>query len=232
MLLTLTLFGIWCPIKAEIKRQSMSNVSLTALLNEVTFNFDGGRPTKLDFAMWIPNECLLATMEQNPDIADTYKTSKTHALKGVSMLAIMQVHEGSNGPSFYKRDQILEGLTIFYVGEQGKPRRVHTASKTAVDERSELLENFASMLKQMMGLAGQNMQIFLLDDTSTSSERLINPYTEGNLTIILGNRSGEPVTAQISFPLDSLHIPRKCPNGSDAHVSWKFCPWTGQPLSE
>jgi hypothetical protein len=37
-------------------------------------------------------------------------------------------------------------------------------------------------------------------------------------------------TVVLETPLNSLFVPRTCPNGKPAHVSWKFCPWGGERL--
>jgi hypothetical protein len=36
--------------------------------------------------------------------------------------------------------------------------------------------------------------------------------------------------AELELPLDSLFVPRLCPNGKPAHVSWDYCPWSGKKL--
>ena len=83
-----------------------------------------------------------------------------------------------------------------------------------------------------MGNLGSNMHFFVLNDELESSPRLIDPYLKGHISIQLERRDEVQLDARIEMPLNSLFIPRKCPNGMDAHVSWKFCPWTGKPLEE
>ena len=67
---------------------------------------------------------------------------------------------------------------------------------------------------------------YLADD----GKRILDPYQPGGLQVDLKRKNNQPLQAKIEFPLNSLYVPRRCPNGKPAHVSWKFCPWTGAKL--
>jgi hypothetical protein len=95
-----------------------------------------------------------------------------------------------------------------------------------------LLKVLGPILSSAMGPMGQNMNFFVLDDHKKGG-RLISPYEPGMLRITLTDNKGvklEPLL--IEFPLDSLYVPRRCPNGKPAHVSWMVCPWDGSKLPQ
>jgi hypothetical protein len=71
--------------------------------------------------------------------------------------------------------------------------------------------------------------MFVCENTVGPSGTVISPYKFGVMSVTLdplGNSIGG--TAEISFPLDSLHLPRKCEKcAKEAHISWQYCPWCG-----
>lgn len=81
-----------------------------------------------------------------------------------------------------------------------------------------------------MGNLGSNMHFFVLADRNANDERIIDPYEVNALRIGLKKSDGERLNVVLETPLNSLFVPRTCPNGKPAHVSWKFCPWGGERL--
>jgi hypothetical protein len=59
----------------------------------------------------------------------------------------------------------------------------------------------------------------------------ISPYEAGTLRFTMG-ASGDltAIEGGIETPMNALFVPRLCPNGRPAHVSWKVCPWDGTAL--
>jgi len=95
-----------------------------------------------------------------------------------------------------------------------------------------LLSMFKPMLGAAMGNMGENFHFFTLIDEDETGTRVIDPYRSGILKFNFAKRDGEQLKTQIEFPLNELFVPRKCPNGKDAHISWKYCPWTGKLLEK
>jgi hypothetical protein len=81
-----------------------------------------------------------------------------------------------------------------------------------------------------MGNLGKNFHFYVLSDKRNSSHRLIDPYKKGLIEIQLMKNKDDLINAEIELPLNCLYVPRKCPNGKDAHISWSYCPWTGKKL--
>ena len=73
---------------------------------------------------------------------------------------------------------------------------------------------------------------FVLSDTD-QGDRLLSPYGNSTLLVTLTNKKGEVLEPiRFEMPLDSLFVPRMCPNGKPAHVSWVVCPWDGSKLEK
>jgi hypothetical protein len=83
-----------------------------------------------------------------------------------------------------------------------------------------------------MGKFGNKVHFYVLNDRSKSLLRLLDPYRKGLISVQLANRNDDQITADIEMPLNALFVPRQCPNGKDAHISWKYCPWSGKRLED
>ena len=83
-----------------------------------------------------------------------------------------------------------------------------------------------------MGNLGSNMHFYVLNDRAKSVSRLLDPYRKGQIEIQLERRDKVLMDGSIEMPINALFVTRKCPNGKDAHISWKYCPWSGKKLEE
>jgi hypothetical protein len=81
-----------------------------------------------------------------------------------------------------------------------------------------------------MGRLGENLNFFVYEDQNKDG-RVISPYSPGALKVTLAHKDGAALDPFVfELPLDSLYVPRHCPNGKPAHVSWVVCPWDGTKL--
>jgi len=95
---------------------------------------------------------------------------------------------------------------------------------------SMVLDMLKPVLAASIGEMGNNMHFLVLEHEPGQSGQSVDPYGAGRIELRAKRRDGEQLQANIELPLDSLHVPRMCPNGKPAHVSWKFCPWSGERL--
>jgi len=114
------------------------------------------------------------------------------------------------------------------------PRKTRTLEpvQTINPELELVLGIFKPILGAAMGNLGKNMHFYVLDDRTKSSKRLLDPYHAGRIRVQLAKTQGDIMTAEIETPLDALFVPRICPNGREAHVSWNYCPWSGTQLEK
>ena len=154
------------------------------------------------------------------------------ALSGTSLLAVVQADITQLGAFiFYSKNEVEEKMLISFADARGE--RLALVPMRTIDPNLEIvLSLLKPVLGNAMGNLGNNMHFYVLDDRSKNSLRLLDPYRKGLISIQLAKKNGDPITAEIETPLNSLFVPRKCPNGKDAHVSWKFCPWSGKRLND
>ena len=152
----------------------------------------------------------------------------------LSRYAVLSVVQADVSPfgafKFYDKETIMEGLKIEAIDANGQARVLSHTEPSDPDVRL-MLDQVRPVLTQAMGNMGQNMYFFPVPLLDEDGERTVTPYEESTVRVTL-LRDGSPQAVDIEAPLDSLFIPRTCPNGKPAHVSWKYCPWSGKKLSK
>ncbi len=190
-----------------------------------------GGDNQLDLIWWIPLEFWQASMGANEAVPDFQAKMITDTLRPYSVLAVVQADISDFGAfSFYGEDAISDNLLIEYFNEAG--------DRTVVSHTAEVSPDVVLMLNQMvpvlaaaMGNMGENFYFFPLPDEAAKEIRLISPYEKGKIRVTLGARKdAEKSVLEFELPFDSLHVPRMCPNGKAAHISWDYCPWSGKKL--
>jgi hypothetical protein len=217
-----------CANAGAFEKKQPKDVDISAMTNETQrTSYAGG----VHLAWWIPPEYWEASLSRDANVTDAARKQVLDTLRGYSMLAVVQAEVGALGNfTFYERDAVIKGLKLEL--SDGKDWASLVPLAEVPQKLAPLLKVLGPILSSAMGPMGQNMNFFVLDDQKKGG-RLISPYEPGMLRITLSDNKGvklEPLL--IEFPLDSLYVPRRCPNGKPAHVSWMVCPWDGSKLPE
>jgi hypothetical protein len=213
-------------IAVEPKKPVDVNVAALTAETQKVSSIDG-----IHIAWWIPTEFWEASLVQRQNVPASNRDSLMKSLRGYSMLAITQGKARPLGDiEFYDREAILKGAKI-EVFDGKLWSRIEPVEEVPEDLQL-LIKVMSPMLEASLGKLGQNLQFFVLDD-EVGGKRLISPFGNSSLRVTLTNKSGELVTPFVfTMPLDALYVPRICPNGKPAHVSWVVCPWDGTKLPE
>ena len=217
-----------CANAGAFEKKQPKDVDISAMTNETQrTSYAGG----VHLAWWIPPEYWEASLSRDANVTDAARKQVLDTLRGYSMLAVVQAEVGALGNfTFYERDAVIKGLKLEL--SDGKDWASLVPLGEVPQKLAPLLKVLGPILSSAMGPMGQNMNFFVLDDQKKGG-RLISPYEPGMLRITLSDNKGvklEPLL--IEFPLDSLYVPRRCPNGKPAHVSWMVCPWDGSKLPQ
>lgn len=212
------------------ERKPLKDVDTDAFTNDTQITLRGAGDNHMAFAWWIPNEFWQTLFSRDASISEADKKAVLQALSGISLLAIVQADITELGAfKFYSKEAIEKNMVLSFSNADGKKQRLSPAQK--IDPNLEVvLGTFKPILGAAMGNFGNNLHFYVLNDTSQSSHRLLDPYQDGVINIQLERGDGVLMDASIETPINALFVPRKCPNGKEAHISWKFCPWNGEPL--
>ena len=150
--------------------------------------------------------------------------------------------------TFSSEIEIQKELKVTYTNSKGIPTELVPVSKTA--DISNFVTVFKPFFSKIAGEFGEGMWFFTYKNIDNFGNQIVSPYEAGELKIDMGIpeeasniEAGElkidmgipeesSNIALINFPLNSLFVPRVCPGGKPAHISWKYCPWDGTPLPE
>ena len=212
-----------------VERKAIMDVDSNALTSET--QKAKGDDDSLDFVWWIVPEFWEVALRQNPGVSDAQAEEILAVLNQYAVLAVVQADISAFGAfSFSDKDAVMQGLVVESVDVGGTvTSRSHTEPSNA--DLRIILDQMRPILADAMGNLGQNLYFFPLAAYDDDGDRFLSPYEKGEFRVTLSRGEGTQ-TLGIETPLDSLHVPRLCPNGKPAHVSWAYCPWSGERLPE
>ncbi|WP_414541302.1 hypothetical protein [Nostoc sp. CCY0012] len=131
---------------------------------------------------------------------------------------------------FASEAETQRGLTVTYTNSSGKSINLVPASKNS--DVDLFIKEIKPFMSQFAGKFGEGIWFFTYQNVDDAGKKIVSPYELGKLNVSFNGKSATPQPeSTIEFPLNSLFVPRICPNGKPAHISWKYCPWDGTPLS-
>lgn len=212
------------------EKKPLQSIDIDELIKETQVSFKTQNTHHAALVWWIPLEFWNVSFDKDVTLSDQQKKTMIDALSGISLLAVVQADISTLGSfQYYTKEEIEQNMSISVTAVDGKQQRLEPMQKINPD-----LEILLSTMKPIFGAAmgnmGTNMSFYVLNDRAPANSRLIDPYQEGVINIQLAMKTNERIASAIELPLNSFFVPRKCPNGKDAHVSWKYCPWTGTKL--
>ncbi|MEX1328971.1 MAG: hypothetical protein AB1Z29_19380 [Desulfobacterales bacterium] len=218
-------------VAEALERKHISMIDSDQLTIETQISGPGG-DEHFNLVWWIPIEFWQAIFARDKTTSEFDKKNIITALNPYSLLAVCQADISSLGAfRFYNKDEIEKSLSVNFKDRNGNLSRVNPPKD--IDPDIEVLIGiFKPILSAAAGNMGQNFHFFVLKDYDSSGTRRMDPYSTGTIKFHLAKRSGELIETQLDFPLNSLYIPRRCPNGKEAHVTWRYCPWTGKKLED
>ncbi len=223
------LLSISLSSSAEVRKE-MTEINTDAFTLDTQATAENAGDDHMALTWWIPNEFWMAILSRDASLPEADKKAMLDALSGVSLLAVVQADISRFGAfTFYSKEYIENKMSISFVDANKKEHRLYPLKDISPDLEI-VLGVFKPILGAAMGNLGSNFHFYVLADKTGSSNRLLNPYNKGNLSINLVKKDRKQIMTGISMPLNSLFVPRKCPNGKDAHVTWNYCPWSGKKL--
>ncbi|MFC4257875.1 hypothetical protein ACFOZ5_02390 [Marinobacter lacisalsi] len=212
------------------ERKPLEDVPTDDLTQDIQFTPKGAGDDHASLVWWIPTEFWESVMSRDTVSSAADKQAAIDALSGVSILGIVQADITQLGAfRFYPKQEIGDTMRVTYTPEGGDP--ITLTPMTELDSDLQImLGTFRPILANAIGNMGSNLHFYVYDDEQAGSDRLLDPYKPGELKVELTKRNGDSIHGSVEMPLNSLFVPRKCPNGKDAHISWEYCPWSGEKL--
>lgn len=212
--------------------KALSDIDIESMMADTTFVLTNMGENDFALAFWLPQEFWMSIFSQDPSVSTEDSRAIIDVIEGLSILAVAQADVSALGSfNFYPEKEIRSGMSVTYTGENGRP--VELVPKMNIDPDLEMiLMIFRQIFGGAMGRFGENLQYFVIADQDHTGGRIVDPYLNGSISIEMTKRNEGLMSSEMDLPLNSLYIPRKCPNGKDAHISWIYCPWTGIKLDD
>lgn len=214
------------------ERKPLRQVSVDEMIVDCQPGVSNVSDDHIAIVWWVPVEYWAVFFERDTDMSEADKNEILGVLRNVSLLAVVEADIGPfGGLDFYSKLKVQDRMTISYRNAAGQRQRM-LPMKNVDPDLQMVLEMLQTIMTGAMGEMGKSMHFYVLDDQSGLSSRMIDPYKSGELTVQFAGENNRIMTASLEMPLNSLYVPRKCPNGRNAHISWKYCPWSGTKLGE
>lgn len=214
------------------ERKPIEEIDANAFTSDTQVTASGAGDNHIALAWWMPVEFWESIFAKDATTSEAAEKSVLDAMSGVSLMAVVQADISTLGAfDFYAKEEIEERMKLSYVDSDGKKHSLSPVDRIDPD-LEVVLGTFKPILTAAMGNLGDNMHFYVLNDRADSSTRLLDPYRQGKIDIHIATKDDLSMYATIEMPINALFVPRKCPNGKDAHVSWGYCPWSGTKLEE
>lgn len=225
------LYLIFVSASQAAERKPISEVDQLKLIKDTQVSAASGTD-HMNFVWWMPYEFWEITVTRDSTMTTAMQKAFLELVRQYSVFMICQADISDFGAfRFYTKDEIAENLDLTHMKKSSGLRKIPIA-KVINPNLKLVLAQFTPILTAAMGEMGKNCHLYVARNVDSFEHRQIDPYKPGSLNVRLSTRSGILLKTKIELPLDSLHVPRKCPNGKNAHVTWKYCPWTGKMLPE
>lgn len=213
---------------AEVR--PIADVNIDGFIKDTQFAPQPAEDDHVAFVWWIPHEFWRSVMARDASTTEIQKKAMLDAMSGISILAVVQADISVIGMfGFYSKDEVEKAMAISFTDGTGQSRSLRPM--TDIDPELKLvLSTMRPILEGAMGNLGANMHFYVLDDRADAGQRLMDPYNKGLIQVTLARKNGNTKSTGIELPLNSLFVPRLCPNGKPAHISWNYCPWSGTQL--
>lgn len=213
-----------------LERKDLKDVSNNDIIADTQAQPEAAGDDHMALVWWIPLEYWASVFSRDPSISESIRNDMLNVLDDYVVIGVVQADISRFGSfDFYAKDEILKTIDVSYAPAEKAGFSLPLEENVSGDMQL-LMEQIGPILKAAMGNMGANFHFFIYSDRTQDGSRLVDPYKHGELAITFKNRDSQVLDAAFPTPLNSLFIPRVCPNGEEAHVSWNYCPWSGKKL--
>jgi hypothetical protein len=229
-LITVALFFSALTAAQAVDKRAYQDIPISAIMSETQGEPLNAGDSHIALAWWITYEYWASIFARDPNMTQQAKDEVLKAIKGYSFIGVVQADISMFGAfDFYNEQQVIDHLNLHYKDDQNQTLPV-TINKQPNNDIALMVAQIKPIVEAALGNMGSHFHIFVINDQDKQGSRLLNPYENGEFSVHMKKKSGDAMTVKFETPLDSLFVPRICPNGKAAHVSWVYCPWSGEKL--
>jgi hypothetical protein len=212
-----------------IDKKPLKDVNVDALTGETQKTL--GNSDSINIVWVIPIEFWQASLAQDKTLPEGQRQAFLSALSKYLMLGVVRADiTPLGGMRFHDEKKVFRTLNASLVKGKGEPVPLKLLLRADDDDAQLVINSMKPFLKAALGKMGDNFHLFVCINRDEAGRRLVSPYETSKVRVGLGaigpNKGG---TLEFDFPLDSLHVPRRCAGcGKEAHITWSYCPFCGK----
>ncbi|MGB8473119.1 MAG: hypothetical protein WCE61_03405 [Candidatus Acidiferrum sp.] len=149
------------------------------------------------------------------------------SLRQYTVIIVMAGKIGLGNINWYSENEIRSSTTI-----RDSNGQIYKPISDISPDAAGLTSIIKPVMANILGPAGQNLQILFFASKTERGTPIADPTREGSFAVLIEGLGGQKLTSyQWRLPLTSLTPPRYCPVGRERmEASWKYCPWHGVKL--
>ena len=207
-------------ILCTAERIPRNEIDMAKVMQECNVTQSDGASTYI--VMFMTQEYWESTLEKNKDQLGMAYDLVMNNIKGRVTVMIIDMDMSNAASIKFADPKDMEANVKVRISKSGKTIEAPISSS---EEAKSMLTFIRPMLAQMMGQLGKGMYCQTYDITDKDGVSGFSVFEKGAIEVTYKGKS-----FKVATPLDSFHIPRKLPNGKNAHISWDYDPWTGKKI--
>jgi hypothetical protein len=175
---------------------------------------------------WVPAEFWEeSAMQQGSSLQQARETFGS--LREYTVVIVLTGKIGIGNINWYS-DNELRSNTSFHDADGQVCKPLTDVSSDAAG----VISIIKPVMANILGPAGQNLQILFFPSKTRSGMLIADPIREGRFAISIENLPGtKPLRFEWLLPLTSLTPAKFCPFGKErVEANWNYCPWHGVKL--
>jgi hypothetical protein len=177
---------------------------------------------------WVPAEFWEESAIQQGSSAQQAR-EMFGSLRDYTMVIVLAGKIGIGNINWYSESEIRANTTL-----RDADGHIYKPLSDISSDAAGVMSIIKPVMANILGPAGQNLQILFFPSKTRSGMLIADPIREGRFAITIENLPGpKPLSFEWLLPLTSLTPAKFCPAGKErVEANWKYCPWHGVKLPD
>ena len=200
-----------CSSAFSAEKRPLEEVDIDALTSEAQLSI-GSSQDEFNLVWIIPSEFWAATFAQDATIPEVERRAIMEELNKYVIVGVVRAEISPFGAfRFHPEMSVFNSLHLNFVTAEGTRLPINVQQRVNGDAQV-LIDTMKPVLRASLGEMGDNFHLFVCENSVGREGRQLSGYDTGTIQISL-DRLGKNTGGmkELAFPLDSLHVPRDCP---------------------
>lgn len=201
-----------------------SETNINGIIKDTQKQIDG--QSLAGMVWWVPTEFWeQSAVKRGSSLQKARETFSS--LRQYTVVIVLAGKVGLGNINWYSENEIRSSTSL-----RDSDGQIYKPITDISPDAAGLLSIIKPVMANVLGPAGQNLQVLFFASKTAKGAPIADPTAEGSFAVLIDGLGGEKLTSyEWRLPLTSLTPPRYCPIGKERmEASWKYCPWHGVKL--